>query len=109
MMKTKSKNIFKIIFVVLVFSFIIYRFFSSYLVGNKLDKSGCSTVGKTIKYEAAGRTGKFVEYHYKVNGIKYEDSAPFEKDVKVPGGKYLVKYLCDKPGVSKIYFDEPVK
>lgn len=108
MNKKKTIIILKGIFIVIFLGFIIYQLTSSYYTGQRLDDSKCKTIGITIKYEPAGRTGTFVVFRYMVKGTIYKNSVPNEKGIKVPGGKYLVKYLCDKPEVSAIYFDMPL-
>lgn len=67
-------------------------------------------VGYTI---GLGKQGKntVIRYYFFIGVKKYERYGKdgFNINVKEKGGKYLVKYVCDKPEESRMYFDKPIE
>jgi hypothetical protein len=75
---------------------------------NELEKYGRYTVGTTIKFTLSFKSGRQVQYEFKVNGKKYKSSSDYLYDATVPNGRYLVKFSTRDPEINDIYLDRPV-
>ncbi len=71
------------------------------------------TPGVTLGFCDVFAKGKGIEFEYEVNGRKYKSCAtshPIPIDsIKVPGGKYLVRYSEQFPGEGRIDFHKKVE
>lgn len=87
--------------------FFILYFVHGYYIGYLIDH-GCSTIGKTIRYETGGNGNTFIVYEYYVNNVRYEGHTQREKGIGL-NECFNVKYLCDDPDESGIYFDKKIE
>jgi len=91
--------------------------FLNYNKQNKkaLKEHGEYTIATTLKKVWRASRGKTdVQYYFFVKGKIYIswDKLPVVKghniEIKVPEGKYMVKYLSENPDISEIDFSKPV-
>lgn len=76
--------------------------------GNELEEYGRYTVGTTIKFTLSFKSGRQVQYEFKVKGISYKSFSDYGYDATVPNGRYLVKFSTRDPEINEIYLDRPV-
>ncbi len=101
-------------FLILIFLFIIILFvYKQYRIEAALLKTPLYIQGTTMGYCNAFAEGQGIEFEYEIKGQRFTGCStfhPISKDsIKVPGGKYWVRYSLKFPGEGRMDFQKPVK
>jgi hypothetical protein len=64
--------------------------------------------GTTIRFTLSTKSGRNVQYEFKVNGKSYKSFSGYGYDATVPNGRYLVKFSSKDPEINEIYLNRPV-
>ena len=100
--------------VILIFLFTVVGFvYKQYRIEAALLKTPLYIPGTTMGYCSAFAEGQGVEFEYEISGKKFRGCNtyhPISKDsIKVPGGKYWVRYSVEFPDKGRMDFQKPIK
>lgn len=76
--------------------------------GGKLRKHHRYTIGNVYKTHWSVKSGKFADYCFTVGGVEYEGGEKALPDMRLAGGRYVVKFHPPDPGIHVIYYRAPV-
>ncbi len=112
--KTSSgkKKVIRIVFAIVFFALAIPVFRWIEVEGSMLS-SGEYVIGTTLGFCEVFAKGKGIEFEYEIDGIKYKNCNTYHPipidNIKVPGGKYYVRYSKKYPEKGRINFQKPVE
>lgn len=109
---TKSRKIINIF--ILIFLFILVFFVGKeYMVEGTMLRNPQYVKGTTVGYCSVFALGKGIEFEYEINGKRFRNCNtfyPVAKDsIKVPGGKYSVRFAQSFPYEGRMDFQKPVR
>jgi hypothetical protein len=84
------------------FCMFIYRIFGGLMMQGD---QGRLTIGESTHIYRTARGGRHVSYLYFVNGKPYTASTGYSEDIKVPNGKYVIRFWIKNPDLSDVLTD----
>ena len=91
-----------------ILSFIGYGFYNYFVRGGKLRAHHRYAIGYVYKTHWTVKSGKFADYRFTVNGTAYTGSDKALADMRLQGGRYVVKFHPPDPSIKVIYYHAPV-
>jgi hypothetical protein len=110
--KVKSRKITRsvIAFILILLSLPVMK---RYDIENQLLNHAEFTLGTTLGFCEVFAKGKGIEFNYEVGGVTYQNCNTYHPvliaDIKVPDGKYYVRYSRKYPDKGRIDFKRLVK
>ena len=105
----KGKKIINILIVLTLFGLFLYVGWEYLIEGAMLRKPQYVT-GTTIGYCDVFALGKGIEFEYEVNGKKFRNCNTYypvaKESIKLPGGKYSVRYAQEFPDRGRMDFQK---
>ena len=89
----------------IVFIVLMFKYFEQ---GDKLRKDHRYAIGYVYKTHWTVKSGKFADYRFAVNGVAYEGGEKALVDMRLQGGRYVVKFHPPDPSIKVIYYRAPV-
>ena len=106
---TKSRKIINI-FILLVLFVVVFFVGKEYIVEGTMLRNPQYINGTTIGYCSVFALGKGIEFEYEINGKKFRNCNtfyPVAKDsIKVPGGKFSVRFAQSFPDRGRMDFQK---
>lgn len=110
--ETRGWKFINIILVILLFT-ALWLVYKQYRVEAALLRVPLYIPGTTTGYCSVFAEGQGIEFEYEINGRKFRGCNtfhPISKDsIKVPGGKYQVRYAEKFPEKGRMNFQKPIK
>ena len=91
-----------------ILSFIGYGFYNYFVRGGKLRAHHRYAIGYVYKTHWTVKSGKFADYRFTVNDTTYTGSDKALADMRLQGGRYVVKFHPPDPDIKVIYYRAPV-
>jgi hypothetical protein len=108
-MVTIKKKIVGIILIVSVISLLLKIYvITPQLNYNEIQKYSRFTIGITTDVSIAVKGNDYINYIYYVNGTKYKGDTYLKYSIKVPNGRYYVKFSSKNPWKSILMSNEDV-
>jgi hypothetical protein len=92
----------------LILAFLTGLGYRHFINVSKLRKNHRYAIGTVYKTHWTVKSGKFADYRFTVNGVEYEGGEKALVDMRLAGGRYVVKFHPPEPDINVVFYRAPV-